>query len=121
MYRPTSCEVLSHCLFWSKEKQLSFYQDVSDRIEKESSTSAIVQALEQGGLNVVKGDWRTHISEELRDGKKHVKCVMLRSLFLSQLPGWLVACALGYKAMQPCGLDCWSISSCHSQRYAVFV
>ena len=72
--RPTAEEVLSHCLFWSKEKQLTFFQDVSDRIEKESVSSPIVQALEQGAQTVVKGDWRNHISDELRDGEMCIQC-----------------------------------------------
>lgn len=66
--RPTSEEVLTHCTFWSKEKQLAFFLDVSDRIEKEASVSPVMQTLEQGGLKVVKGDWRANITEELREG-----------------------------------------------------
>ncbi len=61
--------MLSHCLFWKRDKQLAFFQDVSDRIEKEPVNSPIVQALEQGGHCVVKGDWRNHISDELREGE----------------------------------------------------
>ena len=74
MHRPTSKEVLSHCLFWSKEKQLAFFQDVSDRIEKEPSTSPVMQSLEQGGLKVVRGDWRANISEEVREGSLDNQC-----------------------------------------------
>jgi len=66
--RPTSEEVLTHCTFWSREKQLAFFLDVSDRIEKEASVSPVMQSLEQGGLKVVKGDWRANITEELREG-----------------------------------------------------
>lgn len=71
--------MVSHCLFWSKEKQLAFFQDVSDRIEKEPSTSPVMQSLEQGGLKVVRGDWRANISEEVREGTldKHIaNCYM---------------------------------------------
>lgn len=67
--RPTVQEVLSHCLFWTKEKQLAFLQDVSDRIEKEAVTSFVVRSLEQGAINVVGRDWKTVIGEELRNGK----------------------------------------------------
>ena len=67
-FRPTSCEVISHCFFWSKARTLAFFQDVSDRIEKEPFTSPIVQALEQGGLNVVRRDWRENITEDLKEG-----------------------------------------------------
>eukprot|EP00731_Ephydatia_muelleri_P025476 Em0017g559a len=66
-FRPTSQEVLSHCLFWTKEKQLAFLQDVSDRIEKETVTSSVVQSLEQGATHVVGRDWKAVIGEELRD------------------------------------------------------
>ena len=41
---------------------------MSDRIEKEPFASPIVQALEQGGLNVVKRDWRENITEDLKEG-----------------------------------------------------
>ncbi len=68
MCRPTAEEVLSHCLFWSEEKKLSFFQDVSDRIENESYMSPILQALEQGATNVCRGDWRNNISDELKEG-----------------------------------------------------
>lgn len=66
--RPTAQEVLCHCLFWSNEKQLAFFQDVSDRIEKEHYTSPVVQALEVGATMVCKGDWRDNITEELQGG-----------------------------------------------------
>lgn len=65
--RPTINAVLKHPFFWSWEKQLSFFQDVSDRIEKEPVDSIIVRLLERGGFDVVKGDWRQHISEELQN------------------------------------------------------
>lgn len=45
-----------------------FDQDVSDRIEKEAAESEVVQHLERGGLEVVKFDWRRHITEELQNG-----------------------------------------------------
>ena len=66
--RPSSCEVLSHCFFWSKARKLAFFQDVSDRIEKEPYTSPIVQALEQGGMSVVRRDWRENITDDLKEG-----------------------------------------------------
>ena len=68
-HRPTVREVLCHCLFWPKEKQLAFLQDVSDRIEKETVASFVVQSLEQGAVHVVGRDWKAVIGEELRDGK----------------------------------------------------
>lgn len=44
-------------------------QDVSDRIEKETVDSEVLICLEEKGLEVVKFDWRKHISEELQNGK----------------------------------------------------
>ncbi|XP_060605820.1 serine/threonine-protein kinase/endoribonuclease IRE1-like [Ruditapes philippinarum] len=65
--RPLAKMVLKHPFFWSLERQLSFFQDVSDRIEKESESSLVVKKLEWGGDRVVKGDWRNHISMELQN------------------------------------------------------
>ena len=44
------------------------FQDVSDRIEKLEVTDYIVACLEAKGRDVVKNDWRKHITEELREG-----------------------------------------------------
>lgn len=54
-------------------------QDVSDRIEKEPMTSAVVQSLEAGGIAVVRGDWRNNIGEDLRQGLAFSVCVYSRS------------------------------------------
>ncbi|KAJ6656489.1 hypothetical protein lerEdw1_003777 [Lerista edwardsae] len=64
--RPSACCVLKHPFFWGLEKQLQFFQDVSDRIEKESLDGPIVKELEKGGRAVVKMDWREHITVPLQ-------------------------------------------------------
>uniref|UniRef100_A0A4D5RZY9 non-specific serine/threonine protein kinase n=1 Tax=Ixodes scapularis TaxID=6945 RepID=A0A4D5RZY9_IXOSC len=64
--RPSVAVVTKHPVFWAPKKQLDFFQDVSDRIEKEATDSAIVRRLERGGFEVVRGDWRDHITEELQ-------------------------------------------------------
>ncbi|KAG9350435.1 hypothetical protein JZ751_026797, partial [Albula glossodonta] len=64
--RPSAESVLKHPFFWSLEKQLQFFQDVSDRIEKEPLDGPIVRQLERGGRAVVKGDWREHITVPLQ-------------------------------------------------------
>ncbi|XP_067316636.1 serine/threonine-protein kinase/endoribonuclease IRE2 [Anolis sagrei] len=64
--RPSAAQVLLHPFFWNLEKQLQFFQDVSDRIEKEPAEGPIVSALEDGGHEVVRGDWRSHISLPLQ-------------------------------------------------------
>uniref|UniRef100_A0A8C3AE32 Serine/threonine-protein kinase/endoribonuclease IRE1 n=1 Tax=Cyclopterus lumpus TaxID=8103 RepID=A0A8C3AE32_CYCLU len=64
--RPLAESVLKHPFFWSLEKELQFFQDVSDRIEKEPLDGPIVRQLERGGRAVVKGDWREHITVPLQ-------------------------------------------------------
>ncbi|NXX12281.1 ERN1 endoribonuclease, partial [Podargus strigoides] len=64
--RPAAPAVLLHPFFWSREKQLQFFQDVSDRIEKEPAEGPIVSALEAGGRSVVRTNWRMHISLPLQ-------------------------------------------------------
>ncbi|CAK7290635.1 serine/threonine-protein kinase/endoribonuclease IRE1 isoform X1 [Vulpes vulpes] len=64
--RPSAKHVLKHPFFWSLEKQLQFFQDVSDRIEKESLDGPIVKQLERGGRSVVKMDWRENITVPLQ-------------------------------------------------------
>ncbi|XP_042175159.1 LOW QUALITY PROTEIN: serine/threonine-protein kinase/endoribonuclease IRE1-like [Oncorhynchus tshawytscha] len=64
--RPSAESVLKHPFFWSLEKQLMFFQDLSDRIEKEPLDGPIVRQLERGGRAVVKLDWREHITVPLQ-------------------------------------------------------
>ena len=66
--RPPPSAILLHPLFWSKEKILGFFLDVSDRIEKENENSCLIlQNLENGSQKdeVVKQDWRNHICPEV--------------------------------------------------------
>uniref|UniRef100_A0A665UE48 non-specific serine/threonine protein kinase n=1 Tax=Echeneis naucrates TaxID=173247 RepID=A0A665UE48_ECHNA len=64
--RPSTACVLKHPFFWSPEKQLLFFQDVSDRIEKEPADSPVVVRLETAGRAVVRTNWRMHISVPLQ-------------------------------------------------------
>ncbi|RVE76000.1 hypothetical protein OJAV_G00004410 [Oryzias javanicus] len=64
--RPSTECALKHPFFWSREKQLLFFQDVSDRIEKEPADSPIVVRLETAGRGVVRTNWRMHISVPLQ-------------------------------------------------------
>ncbi|XP_018576768.1 serine/threonine-protein kinase/endoribonuclease IRE1, partial [Anoplophora glabripennis] len=63
--RPSCNAVLEHPIFWSYTKILSFFQDVSDRIEKAGADDFVLQALENDGKRIVKLDWRVHIHEEV--------------------------------------------------------
>uniref|UniRef100_A0A8C2WMD5 Serine/threonine-protein kinase/endoribonuclease IRE1 n=1 Tax=Cyclopterus lumpus TaxID=8103 RepID=A0A8C2WMD5_CYCLU len=64
--RPCTARALKHPFFWSPEKQLLFFQDVSDRIEKEPADGPIVVKLEAAGRAVVRTNWRMHISVPLQ-------------------------------------------------------
>uniref|UniRef100_H3B8N1 Serine/threonine-protein kinase/endoribonuclease IRE1 n=1 Tax=Latimeria chalumnae TaxID=7897 RepID=H3B8N1_LATCH len=64
--RPSAKSVLKHPFFWSLEKQLQFFQDVSDRIEKEPLDGPVVKQLEKGGRSVVKMDWKEHVTVPLQ-------------------------------------------------------
>ncbi|XP_045598023.2 serine/threonine-protein kinase/endoribonuclease IRE1 isoform X2 [Procambarus clarkii] len=68
--RPPTSAVLKHPFYWSPEKVLGFFQDVSDRVEKEGGDSMVVMNLERGGVDIVRRDWRQHmhptVAEDLR-------------------------------------------------------
>ncbi|XP_059166098.1 serine/threonine-protein kinase/endoribonuclease IRE1-like isoform X2 [Physella acuta] len=65
--RPLADTVLKHPFFWSKSTQLAFFQDVSDRVEKEEEDCVLVQKLEEQGMVVTRGDWRKHICQYLQE------------------------------------------------------
>ncbi|NWR76160.1 ERN2 endoribonuclease, partial [Centropus unirufus] len=65
-HRPSAPAVLLHPFFWTPEKQLQFFQDVSDRVEKEPAEGPIASALEAGARAVVRTNWRMHISFPLQ-------------------------------------------------------
>ncbi|XP_060523248.1 serine/threonine-protein kinase/endoribonuclease IRE1 [Cylas formicarius] len=70
--RPSCGTVLAHPMFWTSQKILAFFQDVSDRVEKAESDDRVLQALEANGAPVVKLDWRAHIHEEVaKDLRKY--------------------------------------------------
>ena len=58
--RPTTSAVLKHPLFWSKEKSLTYLQDVSDRVDRETTDSYILASIERNRMEIVKGDF-SHI------------------------------------------------------------
>ncbi|KAF7265858.1 hypothetical protein GWI33_020928 [Rhynchophorus ferrugineus] len=70
--RPSCKAILIHPIFWSSQKILSFFQDVSDRVEKAEMDDVVLQTLERNCAPVVKLDWRAHIHEEVaRDLRKY--------------------------------------------------
>ncbi|XP_043835748.1 serine/threonine-protein kinase/endoribonuclease IRE2 [Dromiciops gliroides] len=64
--RPSAQSVLAHPFFWSRAKELQFFQDVSDRVEKEAAEGPLVTALEARGKVVVRQNWHSHISGPLQ-------------------------------------------------------
>ncbi|XP_078520921.1 serine/threonine-protein kinase/endoribonuclease IRE2 isoform X1 [Lissotriton helveticus] len=64
--RPSAQCILKHPFFWNHEKQLQFFQDISDRIEKEPADGPIMMALESDARSVVRVNWRLHISIPLQ-------------------------------------------------------
>ncbi|XP_025026074.1 serine/threonine-protein kinase/endoribonuclease IRE2 [Python bivittatus] len=64
--RPSAAQVLQHPFFWSPERQLQFFQDVSDRLEREPADGPLVSTLEAGSLAVVRGNWQGHLSAPLQ-------------------------------------------------------
>merc|ERR1719186_1496016 len=70
--RPPALAVLKHPVFWSKDKILTFLQDVSDRVEKEEGDSALLAVVERGGKVVTRGDWRESLDTAVvTDLRKH--------------------------------------------------
>ncbi|XP_046408900.1 serine/threonine-protein kinase/endoribonuclease IRE1 [Ischnura elegans] len=72
--RPCAEAVRTHPLFWSRAKVMSFFQDVSDRVEKEDQSSVVLRALERGGWPggtawtvVGRGDWKSSIDPEVSE------------------------------------------------------
>lgn len=50
-----------------KKKIKHYFQDVSDRVEKDVPQSAVVRQLERTGRNIVKQDWRQVICKTLQE------------------------------------------------------
>jgi serine/threonine-protein kinase/endoribonuclease IRE1 len=67
--RPPMHAVASHPIFWSKERQLSFFMEVSDRIEKEPNESMILQVLERNNASIVTSNWMNKLTKPLQEGK----------------------------------------------------
>lgn len=46
---------------------MAFFQDVSDRIEKEPEESELLASLQKDSIPVVRGDWKVHLGAELQE------------------------------------------------------
>ncbi|XP_003699825.1 serine/threonine-protein kinase/endoribonuclease Ire1 isoform X2 [Megachile rotundata] len=63
--RPPVTAVRDHPIFWESVRVLGFFQDVSDRVEKEQADSPALIALETDNHRVVQGDWRLVIDVQV--------------------------------------------------------
>ncbi|XP_053987934.1 serine/threonine-protein kinase/endoribonuclease IRE1 [Hylaeus volcanicus] len=63
--RPPVMAVHDHPIFWESSRILGFFQDVSDRVEKDQNDSPALIALETDNDRVVRGDWRLLIDVEV--------------------------------------------------------
>lgn len=78
-HRPVSRAVALHPIFWSKERQLQFLMDVSDRIEK-AEKSIQVERLEKNASLVIGRSWNAKFPTCLQEGKRRIFCCILNSV-----------------------------------------
>ncbi|XP_074039419.1 serine/threonine-protein kinase/endoribonuclease Ire1 isoform X2 [Leptinotarsa decemlineata] len=68
--RPSCKAVLENPMFWSYDNILSFFQEVSDRVEKAELEDHALQELEDDSRYIVRCDWKQHIHEEVASDLK---------------------------------------------------
>ncbi|EJW86743.1 ribonuclease 2-5A family protein, partial [Wuchereria bancrofti] len=61
LLRPVSATLAIHPFFWNKERQLRFFMDVSDRIEKLSEHSFLLRRIEENARSAIGFNWRQAI------------------------------------------------------------
>lgn len=65
--RPPAKAILSHPVFWEENRIMSFFQDVSDRIEKLQLEINPLNTLEKNSRLVVRDDWTLHVDKIISD------------------------------------------------------
>lgn len=63
--RPPATAVQNFPIFWNSAQILNFFQDISDRVEKDELNSPALRSLETNNNKVVRCDWRSHIDVEV--------------------------------------------------------
>lgn len=63
--RPPASSICNYPIFWNPGEILSFFQDISDRMEKDQLDSPALIALETCSERVICDDWRSHIDQEV--------------------------------------------------------
>ncbi|KAL3995401.1 Protein kinase domain family protein [Acanthocheilonema viteae] len=61
LLRPISATLALHPFFWNKERQLRFFMDVSDRIEKLSEHTFLLRRIEENARYAIGFNWRLSI------------------------------------------------------------
>uniref|UniRef100_A0A915PLR1 non-specific serine/threonine protein kinase n=1 Tax=Setaria digitata TaxID=48799 RepID=A0A915PLR1_9BILA len=65
LLRPASATAAVHPFFWNKERQLRFFMDVSDRIEKLGEENLLLRRLEENARCAIGFNWRQAICPTL--------------------------------------------------------
>lgn len=65
--RPKTESILKHPLWWREEKILSFFQDLSDRVEKLDIYTDPLRSLERNAKKIIRDDWKQHLDENLKE------------------------------------------------------
>jgi len=65
--RPPAAAILKHPVFWTKEKTLTFLQEVSDRVDKEEDDAFVLIQLERNNAEVLRGEWLANLDTVIRE------------------------------------------------------
>jgi len=65
--RPPAAAILKHPVFWTKEKMLTYLQEVSDRTDKEDEDTVLMIRLESGAEAILNKDWLATLHPVIRE------------------------------------------------------
>ncbi|VDM98837.1 unnamed protein product [Thelazia callipaeda] len=83
LLRPTSAALVVHPFFWSRGRQLQFFMDVSDRIEKLGDNDILLRRLEKNARSVIGVNWRHNICATLSLGSSFSSEIfVLKNVFI---------------------------------------
>ena len=85
---------------------LLFFQDVSDRIDKESEESKLLKLLQKDSIPVVGEDWKVHLGREFQQGEYKERDWELRGLLINSFyPCSILKCYYDEKMLFSFSLD----------------
>ena len=64
--RPSTANILDHCLFWDGKRQLDEFRDMGQKVQDKNND--VIDALNKRKDEVFEGDWMDKIDYELRKG-----------------------------------------------------